>query len=86
MSDAGIAAQLMLTKGRDARGDRLWIARAMSSFPVPVSPVMRTVESVGATLDRSDSTALRGGDDPTISSNIEVLSTSSRRTMFSFCS
>ena len=85
MSEEGIAAQLTLTKARAARFDRLWIARAMSSFPVPVSPVMSTVESIGATFETCDSTVRRGGEAPTISSNIDVLSISSRRTMFSFC-
>jgi hypothetical protein len=30
-----------------ARFDLLWIALAINSFPVPVSPKIRTVESVG---------------------------------------
>jgi len=34
----GIAAQFILTKVRSRRLLRLWIARAMSSLPVPVSP------------------------------------------------
>src|SRR5882724_13197180 len=42
-------AQLTLIKERARRGLRLWIARAMSSFPVPVSPKMKTVGPVGAT-------------------------------------
>src|SRR5262249_19720863 len=69
MSDKAIAPQLPLTKARDARGERLWIARAMSSFPVPVSPMIRTVESIGATLATWDSTVSRGEEAPTISSN-----------------
>src|SRR5437899_10789580 len=48
------------------------MARATSSFPVPVSPVMRTVESVGATLATRESTACRASDEPTISSNIDI--------------
>ena len=36
------------------------MARATSSLPVPVSPVIRTVESVGATLDTRESTVCRG--------------------------
>src|SRR5258708_11141826 len=55
----------------------------MSSLPVPVSPVIRTVESVGPTLAIRERTAFRGIDVPTISSNIEALSISSRRTTFS---
>jgi hypothetical protein len=77
------AAQFTLTKARPDRWDRLWTARAMSSLPVPVSPVMRTVESVGATLATRDSTALSNFEVPTISSNMEALATSSRNAMFS---
>jgi len=45
-------------------------------LPVPVSPVIRTVESVGANLDtRREPRA--GGGNPTISSNIDALSISS---------
>src|SRR5206468_465645 len=40
--------QLILMKGR--RPLASWIARATSSFPVPVSPRTRTVASVGATI------------------------------------
>ena len=79
----GVAAQLTLTKARAERRDRLWMARAMSSLPVPVSPVIRTVESVGATLATRARTACRAGDSPTISSNMEALSISSRSAMFS---
>jgi hypothetical protein len=32
---------------------RLWRARAISSFPVPVSPQIKTVESAGATVSIS---------------------------------
>src|SRR5437879_3338736 len=78
-----MAAQLTVTKGCDDRADPLWMARATSSFPVPVSPVMRTVESVGATRDTRASTALSGADVPTLSSNIDAWSTSSRRARFS---
>ena len=46
---SGSAPQLMLTKASDARPERPWIARATSSFPVPLSPVISTVELVGAT-------------------------------------
>ena len=38
----------MGTKGRLRRGDLSWIARAASSFPVPLSPVMITGTLVGA--------------------------------------
>jgi len=39
-------------------------------FPVPVSPVISTVESVGATFTMLESTVCRAGDEPTISSNM----------------
>ena len=39
----GIAAQLSGTKGRRARFETPWIARAQTSLPVPLSPVMKTV-------------------------------------------
>ena len=78
-----MAAQFTLTKARAARGECLWMARAMSSLPVPVSPVMSTVESVGATLATRARTACRAGEAPTISSNMEALSSSSRSTTFS---
>src|SRR5205823_5083760 len=45
----GMAAQLSLTNVRPLRGLRSCRARAISSLPVPVSPRMSTVESVGAT-------------------------------------
>jgi hypothetical protein len=43
-------AQLTVTRGRSFRPLILWIALASSSFPVPVSPMRRTVDSVGATF------------------------------------
>jgi hypothetical protein len=46
----GMAAQLSFTNVRSRRPLRSWMARASSSFPVPVSPRRSTVESVGATI------------------------------------
>ena len=66
ISDGGMAPQLTDTNGREARGDRRWIARAISSLPVPVSPVISTVESVRATFATSARTPAqrrRGADD-----------------------
>jgi len=51
------------------------MARAINSLPVPVSPVSKTVESVGATLDTRESTARSTGEAPTTSSNMETRST-----------
>ena len=48
-SSRGMAAVLMATKGPSARGPALWIARATSSFPVPLSPVISTGTSLAAT-------------------------------------
>ena len=79
-----MAAQFTLTNAREERCDRLWIARAINSLPVPVSPMMRTVESVGATFVTLESTPRNAREAPTISSNIDVLSISSRRATFSF--
>ena len=49
-SVSGIALQLSATKRCARRGLLWWIARATSSLPVPVSPVMRMVLFVGATV------------------------------------
>ena len=72
INEVGIAAQLTLINGWPARCERLWMARAMSSLPVPVSPVISTVESVGATWTRLESTVFRAGEEPTISSNMNA--------------
>ena len=53
MSSRGMAAQLTFTNGPSARGLRRWMARAMSSLPVPLSPVMSTDALVGATFSIS---------------------------------
>src|ERR1700728_4546093 len=45
------------------------MARAISSLPVPVSPKIRTVESVGATSRTSSSTVFNTALSPTIPSN-----------------
>jgi hypothetical protein len=44
----------------------------MSSFPVPVSPVISTVESVGATFTMLERTVFNAGEEPTISSNMKA--------------
>jgi hypothetical protein len=48
-SDAGTPPRFTLTNGRDARGLLRCSASATSSFPVPLSPVISTDASVGAT-------------------------------------
>ena len=59
-----MAAQLSLTKVRPFRGLRSCRARAMSSLPVPVSPRMSTVETVGATVSTCFSTRRRAALSP----------------------
>jgi len=46
---SGKAAQLTATKGPPDRSLFWWMARATNSFPVPVSPMMRTGVEVRAT-------------------------------------
>ena len=46
-------AQFTAMKGRDARADRVWISRAMRSFPTPLSPVTSTLASPAATRPTS---------------------------------
>ena len=43
-----------------------WIARAMSSFPVPLSPAIRTGASRSLTLSMSSRTRAKAADRPTI--------------------
>jgi hypothetical protein len=50
ISVLGIAAQLILMNGPFRRDELLCSARAISSFPVPDSPVISTVEGVSATF------------------------------------
>ena len=56
ISVAGMDAQLMAMKGFSRRGDRLWMARATISLPVPDSPVMATEALAGATFSISSNT------------------------------
>ena len=60
------AAQFNRTSGLSARGEAAWIASAMSSLPVPLSPVMSTLARGGTHLrdQREDLLHLRVvGDD-----------------------
>ncbi len=50
---SGIAPQFTATKGSLTRGEERWSARAIASFPVPLSPVIRTLVGYGATRDAS---------------------------------
>ncbi len=46
-----MAPQLMATNGAPLRLERVWMARATSSFPVPLSPVTSTVVLKSAILE-----------------------------------
>ena len=48
-----MAAQLSSMKGRSRRGESAWMARAISSLPVPLSPEMKTRHLVGAAISTS---------------------------------
>ena len=83
-----IAAQFTGTNGRVARFEFAWIARAINSFPVPLSPVISTVTSVGATRTSRVKSSRIGADRPTSASSLyrwrnssekSPTSTSSRR-------
>src|SRR5205085_9684004 len=46
---SGKAAQFTSIQGLWLRSENIWMARAISSLPEPVSPVMRTAVGCGAT-------------------------------------
>ena len=63
----GIEPELTVTKGAPERGECVWIARATSSLPVPLSPSTRIVdlEGPGQTNELEDlAHRLRLADDP----------------------
>jgi hypothetical protein len=57
-----MAAQLMATNGFSFRGLKLWMAWAISSLPVPLSPVISTLLPEPATFSMSWNTAVIWGD------------------------
>src|SRR3989475_1531716 len=65
-SVSGIAAQFTATNGLLRRGERSWIPRATSSFPVPDSPSIRTVDVTGAICSILTSTSWIAEDSPMI--------------------
>ena len=75
----GKAAQLILISGLSLRLLAEWMARAISSLPVPVSPVISTEASVGATLRTLSSTPWRAGLWPMSSSKLWAALISSSR-------
>ena len=44
----GRLPELTVTNDRSLRAELLWMARATSSLPVPLSPVIRIVDRLGA--------------------------------------
>ena len=52
LQTVAMAAQLMATNGALARGPPWWSARATSSLPVPLSPVMRTGDEMALTRSK----------------------------------
>jgi hypothetical protein len=60
------------------------MARAISSFPVPLSPRMRMVESVAATFRTRSSTRRIGSLNPMMFSNVYCRIACVLRWMFSF--
>ncbi len=69
------APQFTATKGRLLRRLRSCTWRAISSLPVPVSPMMSTLASLGATMrTRSSSAAERGSWNTWAVARIEVVS------------
>ena len=70
-SGSGSAAQLIGTSARPARRLFWWMNWAMTSLPVPLSPLMKTEASVAATL-RASSTALRNSGEMPISAILSL--------------
>jgi hypothetical protein len=60
-----MAAQFSPRNGRRRLGPCMWIARATSSLPVPLSPRIMTGRSVAATFSMRLNTAWMPGDRPT---------------------
>ena len=74
ISSGGIAAQLTLTNGPADTELLRWIARAISSLPVPLSPAMNTVVSLAATFSTIRRTAAIFSPAPTSSENLSSAS------------
>ena len=82
-SSAGIAPQLIATNGPSARVLARWMLRATSSFPVPLSPQMRTFASEGATLRTSSVTRRIPADSPIMRRSAQALRRLRFRSAFS---
>ncbi len=57
---------MTLTKGFSSRGEPTWMARATTSFSLPVSPSMSTGDEVGAPMAMRSESALVAGLWPAI--------------------
>src|ERR1041384_3434983 len=68
-----MAEQLISTKALSRLGLMSWIARAASSLPVPVAPVISTEASVGATRSITEKSFFITGDWPMRVGEFEVL-------------
>ena len=66
---SGMAAQLTTTNGRAARAPQAWIARAISSFPVPLSPRISAEASEHATRRARANNSWSFRDPPTMVSS-----------------
>ena len=66
ISPSGIAPQFTGTKGSWARGLFACTARATSSLPTPLSPVISTVVRAAATFSTNSKTDCMAGLRPTI--------------------
>jgi hypothetical protein len=60
----GMAGQFTFTKGPVFQGDSAWTMRAMMSFPVPLSPWIRTGTLAPATLDKRSRRACMASELP----------------------
>ena len=67
-SSAGMAPQFTRMKGPVFRRDRLWMVRATTSLPEPVSPRIRTGASAGATSSMCSMTSFKPVSAPTTES------------------
>ena len=74
-----MAPQFTLTMTASRRRLRVWMARAISSLPVPVSPNTSTVASVAATISMSRNTRCITSAPPTISPKLRSVFSSSCR-------
>ena len=63
-SPSGSAAQLTATSGRALRRLSRWMSCAITSLPTPLSPVMNTDASVGATRRAMPTTLWNAGETP----------------------